>query len=749
MSTHEPRHEGEAERGREAELTSRLALIAGAVVVYGLYLGSFTAAALQDSISTVVVLAAIAVVLMPFGVLTAQHLLRARFDGLSPRGVASLALVQLLPFLFLPPRVELLVPALLVLLQGNLLLRSKHTQLAIASAALGPLFVLIQMALAPAPIWLFGFAISVALTLVTALFLGARENRRWILRRARPGIARVDVGRLGAIRTTVYGLVVAILLLLVVPFLYLPLLLLPEPVLNAASAPEDSPEIEPTADTGLPGVGQDARETFQQIFPGRVNFGGGVSPLEAELVMKVTPVPERPGDPPVDRGPLYMRGMVLDTLLEHGVATSGTTEPVEITDGADGRSDGWVELAPGVAAFELDIEQQPIRVRDGSWFVLFGPHPVVGVGLPRIRYDPDGLLVDPAGGSEVLSYRMRVGRQPAVSPDSLSSADERYLQLPRDSRELRAIDSLARDLARGAEDDRERVERVLAYFHRNFEYSLKSSEFPGLRGVIDFLGRRSGHCTYYAAAATLLLRSMKIPTRIATGFLASNWKEDHYVVSTRNGHAWIEVAFEGAGWVTFDPTPADRRAAAFAALERGSERGLGALVGELYFDFERWVSTGREVYMKDFAGAALRLPAAVWTSVRRHPWRVGLALVCLLLAWAWRRRRPSDRRQVRRAPRISGAETDLYGRLLRALERHGYSKPTTQTPREFARSVVASGSPALARVGPWTERFYRARFGGEDFEADERGALRGYIDELRRVDRSDDRSVEPASPPSR
>ena len=187
-----------------------------------------------------------------------------------------------------------------------------------------------------------------------------------------------------------------------------------------------------------------------------------------------------------------------------------------------------------IHSYDWTVPDDPsaaVRVRDGSWTVLFGPHPLLGVSLPAVRYDPDGLLVEPEGAADWLSYRIRVGERPPVPTRARRDADGRYLQLPRDSRELEALRDLAGEIARGAVDDRERVARVLSYFHANFEYSLKSTEFPGLRGVVDFLSRRSGHCTYYASAATLLLRSLDIPTRIATGFLASDWEDERYVVT--------------------------------------------------------------------------------------------------------------------------------------------------------------------------------------------------------------------------
>ena len=55
----------------------------------------------------------------------------------------------------------------------------------------------------------------------------------------------------------------------------------------------------------------------------------------------------------------------------------------------------------------------------------------------------------------------------------------------------------------------------------------------------------------------IMLRSIGIPSRLVTGFLASEWNEfgNYYTVRQRDAHAWVEVYFPHSGWITFDPTP--------------------------------------------------------------------------------------------------------------------------------------------------------------------------------------------------
>jgi hypothetical protein len=56
----------------------------------------------------------------------------------------------------------------------------------------------------------------------------------------------------------------------------------------------------------------------------------------------------------------------------------------------------------------------------------------------------------------------------------------------------------------------------------------------------------------------VLARMLGYPTRVSVGFLpgeTSIERPDHFVVRGNDAHAWPEVYFNEAGWVTFEPTP--------------------------------------------------------------------------------------------------------------------------------------------------------------------------------------------------
>jgi hypothetical protein len=71
---------------------------------------------------------------------------------------------------------------------------------------------------------------------------------------------------------------------------------------------------------------------------------------------------------------------------------------------------------------------------------------------------------------------------------------------------------------------------------------------------------RKGYCAYFAGATLFLLRSLGIPSRIATGFLTvdrSSKNPGWYWFYEDQAHAWVQVFFPGYGWIDFDTTVPD------------------------------------------------------------------------------------------------------------------------------------------------------------------------------------------------
>jgi hypothetical protein len=80
---------------------------------------------------------------------------------------------------------------------------------------------------------------------------------------------------------------------------------------------------------------------------------------------------------------------------------------------------------------------------------------------------------------------------------------------------------------------------------------------PGQDAVNEFLfGDRVGFCEQISTALAVMLRTVGIPAREATGYVPGPFDplSDLYEIQAKDAHAWVQVYFPGHGWQSFDPT---------------------------------------------------------------------------------------------------------------------------------------------------------------------------------------------------
>lgn len=79
----------------------------------------------------------------------------------------------------------------------------------------------------------------------------------------------------------------------------------------------------------------------------------------------------------------------------------------------------------------------------------------------------------------------------------------------------------------------------------------------GEDAVNEFLfGNRTGYCEQISTALAVMLRSIGVPAREATGYVPGPFDplSDLYDIQAKDAHAWVQVYFPGHGWQSFDPT---------------------------------------------------------------------------------------------------------------------------------------------------------------------------------------------------
>ncbi|GHU58659.1 hypothetical protein FACS1894133_3830 [Clostridia bacterium] len=139
-----------------------------------------------------------------------------------------------------------------------------------------------------------------------------------------------------------------------------------------------------------------------------------------------------------------------------------------------------------------------------------------------------------------------------------------YSGIPDSERENIAMLSDILDTYGGNNSDVTTFRKLISaeqYFKTQYNYSLNADNLKGGNTVLgNFLfNTKSGHCALYATAFTLYARSLGLPARYVTGYVAREFTktDDGYTCTIRenNAHAWVEVYLDEIGWLPFDPTP--------------------------------------------------------------------------------------------------------------------------------------------------------------------------------------------------
>ena len=344
------------------------------------------------------------------------------------------------------------------------------------------------------------------------------------------------------------------------------------------------------------------------------------------------------------------------------------------------------------------------------------------------RYDATSLLANPNAAD-----LRRSGTD--YPPEILLS----YLQLP--ALDVR-IPRLASEITASASNNYDRAVALENYLRTHYEYTLQLPRVLPHDPLANFLfERKRGHCEYFASAMAIMLRALRIPSRVVTGFRTGEFNDltSQYVVRASNAHAWVEAYFPGRGWVSFDPTPA-------AMLPPRTTWGRVSLYLDAMASFWReWVVNYDSSHQQQLGEGATRTSRQwlyrlqQWARIRYREllkdahsaqqtlgeapteWTAGAVLSALLLVLAanagriWRMlRRHRLAAHPRRSPRQ--AATIWYERMIQAIARRGWKKLPAQTPAEFATSIPDSA--VRESVARFSRHYEQARFGDSAEDAE-------------------------------
>jgi transglutaminase-like putative cysteine protease len=227
---------------------------------------------------------------------------------------------------------------------------------------------------------------------------------------------------------------------------------------------------------------------------------------------------------------------------------------------------------PGVSGEPAELRTTTITTTEGfrspSLPLPYAPRSFQAAG--EWAYDPTSLVVlstlrgrDGERATEDLSYTVQsvditpdaaqLGDAVAGTPSDLEITSAVPDDLPR-----RLINESIRVTA-GADTPAQRAAAIQEYLRSDeFTYSTEQLPGSGYQALENFLFEdKRGYCEQFATTMAMMARVVKIPTRVAIGFLPGERRADGvWEVTAHDMHAWPELYFAGYGWVRFEPTPA-------------------------------------------------------------------------------------------------------------------------------------------------------------------------------------------------
>ena len=322
--------------------------------------------------------------------------------------------------------------------------------------------------------------------------------------------------------------------------------------------------------------------------------------------------------------------------------------------------------------------------------------------------------------------------------DVLPKFASSYLQLPElDAR----VPQLAAQITVSASNSYDKAVALEKYLQSRYGYTLQLPRSPVADPLANFLfERKQGHCEYFASSMAVMLRTLRIPSRVVNGFRSEEFNDltGNYVVRAKNAHSWVEAYFPSYGWITFDPTPGGavgspqgwRRAMLYldAAASFWREWVVSYDSSHQYILGQSVLSGTRTSWERARMGARLRyerllnLARKSQRDVEQSPGRwlgtgIAITLLLLVLANVARIARMIRTRRLRTHPERSPdqAAAMWYERMVRHLTRLGMRKTTSQTAQEFVR-VIEDGRLRVP-VERFTGAYESARFGNSADEA--------------------------------
>ncbi|HMS82987.1 MAG TPA: DUF3488 and transglutaminase-like domain-containing protein [Nitrospira sp.] len=508
-----------------------------------------------------------------------------------------------------------------------------------------------------------------------------------------------------------------------------------------------------TAGVYQKGFGENIRTSG---FSDRVNLGSiGTIKRDPSIVMRV----ELPKSPSRDSRPLYLRGVSFDRY-DGKVWTNQLSHRRSL-----------IEESPGTFVFRGkqavarvqrgEAIQQKILLEPLDTSVLFAAPFIEGVSgtFPSLFFDDTGAVYLPFPSSSRIEYTVvsrptvlvpsDFGYEPSQYPETLV---RHYLQLPLQSDR---ITTLAEEVTQRQRNAYEKATAIQTHLTSNYRYSLDAPLAEQQQPLEEFLfSRKTGYCEHYATAMVIMLRTIGVPARLVTGFMATEWNDygNYYVVRQQDAHAWVEVYLPYSGWIRMDPTPTEDNPAAGGPVWQV----FGPMMDNIRLQWNRlfvqYSAADQLAVVREFKAEGLSVQTkaldsvtalfgsfmAVLSGMVTHDMSqvrigllgeiLGIVMIGLAMAFWLGRSQPwattsfwkmthSDEQVI----------AQLYRRMRTYLTGQGFSSSTAIAPLELVEITRTRWREAHSAVALITELYCRTRFGHIPLTSEDVKQAEGYL----------------------
>ena len=278
-------------------------------------------------------------------------------------------------------------------------------------------------------------------------------------------------------------------------------------------------------------------------------------------------------------------GLPEDVRVRLGVMDAYTGVVYDVSDAGSGGSASFehltTDMSPDARGDDVSLD---IRIDgyQGVWLPDAGAVQTIdfqGARAEELRrsgfYNADtGTALVQSGLREGDEYTVDAVNPRVPADSTLADVPFAKVELPQPENVPEGVAAFAADTIADAETPIERVRALEAqlseygFFSHGLEGEAYSLPGHGARRLQSFFETEQmvGDDEQYAVAMALMASEVGIPARVVMGFHddiapvegEAETEEDSsgdFVATGDNLHAWVEVAFEGYGWVPFDPTP--------------------------------------------------------------------------------------------------------------------------------------------------------------------------------------------------